>query len=121
MTVASALDQRVLDALKNSEWWTPATRVSGTTIQGLTCPACGVRGAAWAYSENPMSLNCNRLSQCGARTRSLELFPQLRRNIEKDFPPTRNDPARPAREYLLSRGLPPAILENLQFWYLEVG
>lgn len=66
-----------------------------------------------------MSVNCNRLSQCGARTKTIDLFPELRRNIERDFPPTKLDPHRPAREYLLSRGLSPEIITGLDFRYLK--
>jgi hypothetical protein len=115
----SALGGKILERLKNSEWWTPSTRISGSTIQGLTCPVCGEKGAAWAYQNSPMAINCNRLSQCGARTKTLELFPELRANFDQDFKPTKADPHRPAREYLLSRGIPEPLLKNLNFWYLE--
>ncbi len=114
----SALAAKALECLKNSEWWTNSTRISGNTIQGLTCPACGEKGAAWAYLDSPMAINCNRLSQCGARTKTLELFPELKRNFDTDFKDDKADPQRPAREYLLSRGIPEALLKGLNFWYL---
>lgn len=114
----SAPGGKTLERLKNSEWWTNSTRESGNTIQGLTCPVCGEKAAAWAYLNGPMAINCNRLSQCGARTKTLELFPELRTNFDQDFKPTKADPHRPAREYLLSRGVPEALLKGLSFWYL---
>ncbi|MDD2464114.1 MAG: toprim domain-containing protein [Desulfobulbus sp.] len=114
----SSLGGKVLECLKNSEWWTDTTRISGSTIQGLTCPACGEKAAGWAYLNSPMAINCNRLSQCGARTKTLELFQELKRNFDTDFKPTKAEPHRPAREYLLSRGIPEALLQGLNFWYL---
>lgn len=113
----SALAGKILDRLKNSEWWTNSTRISGNTIQGLSCPSCGEKGAGWAYLNSPMAINCNRLSQCGARTKTLELFEALRADFDRDFKPTKADPHRPAREYLLSRGIPEALLKG-NFWYL---
>lgn len=115
----SALNDKILSALKSSEWWTPTTRISGTTIQGLTCPVCGEKGAAWAYLNSPLAVVCNRANHCGSRTKTLELFPELRANFDRDFNPTKADPHRPAREYLLSRGLPETLLKGLNFWYLE--
>lgn len=69
---AGALGQRILERLKNSEFWTAKTRTTGRTIQNLVCPVCGDKNA-WAYLE-PMAINCNRANQCGARTKTLELF-----------------------------------------------
>lgn len=111
------LGQRILERLKNSEFWTAKTRTTGATVQGLKCPACG-EPSAWAYTAGPMAINCNRANQCGARTKTLELFPELRTNVERDYPATKEDPHRPAREFLLARGLPAAILKGLAFRYL---
>ncbi len=110
------LSQRILERLKASSFWTEKTRISGNTIQGLICPACEDR-EAWAYIDGPMSINCNRGKKCGATTKTLELFPELRLNVERDFPATKEDPHRPAREYLRARGLPDAILADLTFKY----
>ena len=114
----SALPGKIIARLKRSEWWSNSTRISGNTIQGLTCPVCEKKAAAWAYVHSPLALCCNRLSQCGARTKTLELFPEFKRNFDSDFKPTKADPHRPAREYLLSRGIPGSLLKNLNFWYL---
>ncbi|MBB5348978.1 toprim domain-containing protein [Desulfoprunum benzoelyticum] len=112
------LNEKLLDALRQSPYWTEKTRSNGNTIQQLICPACGDT-KAWAYAARPMSINCNRGSKCGIKKNTFELFPEVRRNIERDFPATKADPHRPAREYLLSRGFSPAILEHLDYRYLK--
>nr|WP_320010106.1 toprim domain-containing protein [uncultured Desulfobulbus sp.] len=109
--------EKIRKTLKGSEYWTRKTRSNSNTIQGLTCPVCGDQGA-WAYSSSPMSINCNRMSQCGARTKTLELFPEIRQDVERDFPATKEDPHLPAREYLKSRGLS-QVLTGLEFRYLK--
>jgi hypothetical protein len=111
----SDLAERILSRLRASEYWTPGTRETATTIQGLTCPECN-QGNAWAYRNEPFSLNCNRLDKCGARTRTIELF-DIRQHIERDHKPTPADPHRPARAYLESRGLSKATLAGLPFEY----
>ncbi|MDP3481339.1 MAG: toprim domain-containing protein [Desulfoprunum sp.] len=110
------LSEKLLEALRQSPYWTAKTRANGNTIQGLTCPVCGDK-SAWTYAAGPMAINCNRLSQCGARTKTLELFPEVRRNIERDFPATKTDPHRPAREYLLSRAISESTLQGLDYRY----
>ncbi len=111
------LDGKILSRLKQSEYWTSKTRESGSTIQGITCPVCGGIGAAWAYLDHPLSINCNRLNQCGARTKTLELF-DIHQDIERDFKPTKGDPKRPARVYLESRGLKQS-LKGLKYYYQQ--
>lgn len=111
----AALGQRILERLKNSEFWTAKTRTTGDTIQELKCPVCGK--SAWAYTVSPMSINCNKTNSCNARTKTLELFPELRRDVERDCPATKADPHRPAREYLLSRGITPEALKGVDYRY----
>jgi hypothetical protein len=111
------ISERIHETLKKSPYWTEKTRSNGRTINGLICPACGDK-TAWAYESEPWAICCNRQSNCGAKTKTLELFPELRRNIEKDFPATKDDPDRPAREYLISRGLN-RVLKGLDFRYLK--
>lgn len=108
--------EKIHEALKNSPYWTEKTRSNGRTISNLICPECTDK-TAWAYEAEPMSINCNK-GACKAITNTLDLFPELRRNIEKDFPATKDDPDRPAREYLLSRGLN-RVLNGLDFRYLK--
>jgi hypothetical protein len=111
------LSETLLEALRQSLYWTDKTKSNGKTIQGLTCPHCGDK-SAWAYADSPMSINCNRANSCGVPTKTLELFPEVRRNIERDYPATKEDPNRPAREYLKSRGLNKS-LAGLEFRYLK--
>lgn len=111
-----SLPEKILQRLKNSEFWTAKTRATGRTIQNLVCPVCGDK-SAWAYTAEPWAICCNRGSQCNARTKTLELFPELRRDVERDYPATKADPHRPAREYLLSRGITPEALKGVDFRY----
>jgi len=94
----------LIDRLKLSEYWAAKTRMNENSIQGLICPQCG-RARAWAYKDKPHSINCNRLNQCGARTKTLTLFPDVIPNVETSHPPTRQDPLQPATFYLKLRGL----------------
>ena len=110
-----SLPEKILQRLKNSEFWTAKTRTTGRTIQNLVCPVCGDK-SAWAYVE-PMAIVCNKANQCGARTKTLELFPELRRDVERDYPATKADPHRPAREYLLARGITPEALKGVDYRY----
>lgn len=84
------LQKNVLETLKSSPYWTEKTRITRTTIQGLTCPACGDSNA-WADTERPLIIHCNRHSQCGAKTKTIELFPELSPDIKKELGELRND------------------------------
>lgn len=95
---------RIKERLQQSEYWTPKTKDNGKTISRLICPKCG-DSEAWAYSAEPWAINCNRLNECGVRTKTLKLFPEIVQNIEKENPPSKEDPNRPATVYLHSRGL----------------
>ena len=101
--------------LQKSEYWTPKTREKGKTISRLICPECGDK-EAWAYSNEPWAINCNRLNECGIRTKTLKLFPEIIQNIEKENPACKEDPTRPATVYLHSRGLIES-LEGLKYEY----
>lgn len=94
----------IKERLRQSEYWTQKTKEKGTSIFPLVCPECGSR-EAWAYANKPWAINCNRLNECGARTKTLSLFPEIIQNIEKENPPCKEDPNRPATAYLQSRGL----------------
>ena len=115
----AALGQKIIDKLKNSEFWHSKTHINSKgKISDLKCPECGDL-TAWAYGESPMSINCNKHNKCYKRTKIFEVFPELRTNVERDFPATKTDPHRPAREYLLLRGIPPTTLNGLKSWYLK--
>lgn len=108
------LTEKILQELKNSQYWPERAKISGSTIQGLICPACGDK-TAWCYRDSPMAINCNKLNTCGERTKTIELF-NIRIDLEKQFRPTKAEPNRPAREYLRSRGIIQAA-EELKFEY----
>lgn len=111
------LAEKCLQALKSSPYWTNKTKDNGRTIQNLTCPACDDK-TAWAYSQEPYSINCNRGNECNARTKIIELF-NITLDIEKEYKPTKADPHRPAREYLKSRSVNEHVLQGLDFRYWE--
>ena len=103
------------EQLRRSVWWTEKTSVNDTTYQALTCPVCNIKGCAWAYRTYPLSINCNRLNECGARTKTVDLF-NSKQTIEKQCKPTKDDPDKPARAYLMTRSLRHS-LKGLNFSY----
>ncbi len=109
------LISHIVNRLKKSEYWLEKSRDNGSTIQNLICPECGDT-KAWAYSGEPWSINCNRLSSCGSRTKIRDLFPDLFVSIEKRFKPTSADPNRPATAYLKMRNLNSSI-NGLKYKY----
>lgn len=109
-----AILNEIKTCLKDSEFWTSRTRANDKNISNLTCPVCG-DNTAWAYAEKPLSINCNKMNSCGARTKTLELF-EITRSVEKKFPATKKDKNRPAEAYLRARGLDKA-LTGLKFEY----
>ena len=108
--------QRLIARIKASDLWGSRARESGGKLSGLKCLDCG-RSDAWAYADGPFLIICSHKSTCGARLKTLDLFPDLKENIEKEFAPTKEDPHRPAREYLYSRGLSSKSLDGLKFEY----
>jgi hypothetical protein len=99
---------KLKDRLRSSEYWNEKTRENEKTIQGLICPVCEDKNA-WCYFDKPFSINCNRLNNCGSKTKTLSLFPDIIQKIENDYPSIPEDPERPARKYLESRGLSESI------------
>jgi hypothetical protein len=113
---SSELCLRLKNRLKKSRFWSDRSKESGSYLQNLVCPECG-RREAWAYSKAPFSINCNRKNECGARTKTLELFPEVIERIETEYPAKKDDPLRPAREYLHSRGLASSLIGlKYQYW-----
>ena len=113
---SSTFPERLAERLRTSEYKGPRFKDNGQSMSNLICPACGDQ-TAWAYSKAPWSINCNRLNKCGARTKTLDLFPDLALNIEKDFSYTSGDPNRPATAYLNRRGLHDS-LKGLNYRYM---
>ncbi len=109
------ITNKIKSRLQQSEYWTSKTRDKDKLISNLKCPECGDK-TAWAYSKEPWSINCNRLNECGDRTKILSLFPEIIQNIEKENPPSKEDPHRPATAYLHSRGLSES-LKGLTYEY----
>ena len=106
LTKADYMDS-VLDVLRarliNSEYATPKTKVSGKYISPITCPACG-EAEAWTWAEKPLSIVCNRKNNCGVRTKTTSLF-NVYEDIATKYPPTDDDPDRPAKQFLRARGI----------------
>ena len=93
-----------VEQLKQTECWTQETIIGEKWVSKLICPACG-RPEAYCDSRFPREIYCNRRNNCGAVTPIADLIPNIIGDIEKDNPPTAEDPNRPATAYLLYRGL----------------
>ena len=106
---------RIRDRVRGSALWTAKSKESSGKYSGLCCPECG-KGESWSYVERPFAIICSRKSKCGAIVKTLDVFPDLLLNVEKDYAPTKGDPHRPAREYLHSRGLDKSLV-GLRFEY----
>ncbi len=98
------LVSKITERLKAGEYWTEKTKDNGDKISGLKCPECD-KNEAYAHSKAPFVLLCSRGSNCYARTKTLSLFPEIIKNIEKEHPPTKENPHMPAAYYLNTRGL----------------
>ncbi|MFZ5447059.1 MAG: toprim domain-containing protein [Thermodesulfobacteriota bacterium] len=106
--------ERLADRLRASDYKSPRFKDNGQYMSNLICPECG-DPSAWAYSNAPWSINCNRLNKCGTRTKTLDLFPELISNVEKEYTP--EDENRPATIYLQRRGLNKS-LKGLKYRYM---
>lgn len=96
--------------LCNSEYWTDKTKENGKYIRDLICPVCG-EPEAYAYSEKPFVILCNRHNNCGARTKTLPLF-NITADIAEKYPPTKDDPHRPAKQFLRARGISEKVIQS---------
>jgi len=115
----NATTQYIKNKLRESEFWTERSKDNGKIISPVICPGCGEL-SGWLYSEKPNSINCNRQNNCGVRTPTRELFPDITRNIEKEYPPTKDDPNRPATAFLQMRGISAETLNGLDYEYWKV-
>lgn len=91
----------------------PKYKISGSYINGLKCPACG-KIDGFAHADNPMAILCHRNNECGINTPVKDIYPDLWRDLTKDYPPTPENPTATARAYLESRGLNPDLIEFKQ-------
>ena len=107
MTFNQNLSEKIRQRLQldNSKY-----RISGAYINGLKCPACG-KVDGFAHVDNPMAILCHRNNECGVNTSTKEIYPDLWRDLTKDYPPTPTNPTATARAYLESRGLNPDLIE----------
>ncbi len=111
----NAIAEKILAELQSSAYWGDHTKRSDKYITGLNCPECG-EPEAYAYSERPDKLYCNRRNNCGAVVDVADILPGARINFEEDFPATAEDKNRPGTTYLQSRGLNKS-LEGLDYKY----
>jgi DNA primase len=61
-----------------------------------------------------MAILCHRNNECGVNTPIKQIYPDLWRDLTKDYPPTPTNPTATARAYLESRGLNPDLIEFKQ-------
>ncbi len=110
------LAEKIVACIEKSDFWTEKSYIKGRIISNLQCPECGDM-TAWAYADKPFAIICNKLNHCGARTKTLSLFPDILRNIEFEHPPTDADPNYPATFYLHTRGLNKSLSGlNYEYW-----
>jgi hypothetical protein len=110
--------KKIETKLKASELWNQqASKIENGFIRGLICPSCK-ESEAFTWQKNPDFIVCPRKNNCGNRTAIGELFPHLHEKFEIRYPPTEQDPNRPARKYLEERGLSHS-LEALEFEYVS--
>lgn len=98
----------------NAEFGTNKTRNNEKTLQELRCAECG--GVAYMFLKSPWTLICNRKDKCDIHKNVKDLFPDIFHGIERTFPPTPDDPNRPGRIFLESRGIRQALI-GLSFSY----
>jgi hypothetical protein len=110
MTFNQNLNRKICERLQadNSKY-----RISGEYINGLKCPACG-KIEGFAHTDNPMAILCHRNNECGINTPVKDIYPDLWRDLTKDYPPTPSNPTATARAYLESRGLNADLIEFRQ-------
>ncbi|MBF0454003.1 MAG: toprim domain-containing protein [Magnetococcales bacterium] len=113
--VDSLFIDKVRDRLRDSEYRGPKFRENQSSMSGLVCSGCGSK-EAWAYTKSPLAVICNRLNKCGAKVKTLDLFPELKQQVERDYKPTKEDPNKPATAFLQMRGLNKS-LEGLKYRY----
>jgi hypothetical protein len=110
-----SLAAEIIQALRSSSYWTEKTKENSKYIHGLICPECGEQ-EAYAHRESPFTIFCNRQNHCGAAAKTMPLL-GISANVESRFKPAKQDPHRPAREFLRLRGLPDELLKKTEFQY----
>jgi len=82
----------------------PKAREVEGKLNYLKCAECG-KNSCYAWSDKPNVLMCNRLSKCGAKTPTKEIYPHLFINFAERYPVTSSQPNATAKAYLQSRAL----------------
>ena len=101
------LPLNILSVIKRDN---PKAKESNSSLSGLECPVCHKK-EAWAYTDKPFAIICNRVNNCGERTLTKQLYPDLWQDLAKRYPPTLTDKKATARAYLESRSLKPELIE----------
>jgi len=107
---ATDLAEKILAAIERDN---PKAKHSNGKVYGLECPACHKK-EAWAYSDKPFAIICNRANKCGVTTPTKQIYPEFWRDLTKRYPSTPDDPKATAKAYLQSRGLKPELIEFSQ-------
>ncbi len=107
----------IIPEVKQSQYWNEKSKDTGDYLQNLTCPDCGLPNA-FLYKSGPWAVICNKINSCGSKTGTAKLF-GLYEKISVKYPPTKQDPNRPAKVYMLSRGIPENLIDQARPEYIE--
>lgn len=89
-------------------------------INGIICPACGCN-EAFAYTDKPAFIRCNRGNNCGENTHAKEAYPDIFTALSEKFPATETDTKATARSYIALRGIMPDLFDFEQGSYTIDG
>jgi len=95
-------------------------RQVGDKINGITCPQCG-KPEAYAHATEPNVILCHRFNQCGERTLTRDLYPDLFTKFEERFPKTEQNQRATAEAFLQARGLDISLFSFTQNCVIEQG
>jgi len=95
-------------------------RIAGEKINGIICPDCG-KPEAYVHALEPNIIICHRMSQCGAKTLTRDIYPDLFNTFEERFKPTLTNPRATAEAFLHARQLDTESLSFSQGSVLEKG
>ena len=98
----------------------PKAREVGDKINNIVCPDCG-KPEAYTHATEPNVILCHRMSQCGAKTLTRELYPHLFNTFEERFKSTEENPRATAEAFLQARGLDTSRFEFSQGSVTEGG
>lgn len=116
-------DKRLFDALMSSHLVGPSTKVGKKYIGPILCDACG-EWRGYSFTDSPRKILCNkagcRAYKDNGGINTAEVL-GISFDYEKEFKPSKSEPHRPAREYLISeRSLPVEIVRESSCEYRRV-